>query len=254
MTVQVLDAIRRLEAEERFGARLVVVSGPGVGMDAAYDREEGVVAGSLPDDVLNDAVSDAALLVDRERALTVSYGETEVFVSPIVPRSHLVIFGAVHIAQALARLAPELGYRVAVADARPAFTTRDRFPTADELLVGWPDRVMDRIRLDRRTFVVVLSHDARFEDPLWPLVLGTPVRYLGAMGSRRTAAARRERLLAAGFAEADVDRIHGPIGIDIGAETPAEIAVSILAEMTVARYRSAEELELAGDVRRLGRR
>lgn len=251
MSEAVVDACRRLVDEERWGARAVVVAGPATGVSAVIDHELGMVGGSLPDGIAADVTTDARTLTERERHLTLGYGEHEVFIEVMAPRPQLVIFGAVHIAQALSTIARQLGYHVTVSDARPAFTTPERFPAVDRLLVGWPDQIADRLTFDMRTFVVVLSHDARFEDPLWPLVMGKPVRYIGAMGSVRTATARRERLLAAGHHPDDVARIHGPIGIDIGAETPGEVAVAILAEMTRDRYRSDQPLEVIGEVRKI---
>lgn len=248
----VLEAIRQLVESERSGAKLTVLSGPGLGDSAVVDRDRGIVAGAVPKaDVM---VTDANVLIDREQSATLRYDDgVELFVDVIAPRPRLLIFGAVHIAQELAVIAARLGYHVTVSDARPAFTTRDRFGDVDRLLVGWPGDLSDDLEFDRRTFVVVLSHDARFEDPLWPMVHGTPVRYIGAMGSRRTAAARRERLAAAGWTEPELDRIHGPVGVDIGAETPGEVAVSILAEITAVRYGASIRPDLVGVPQRLGK-
>lgn len=246
-----LDAIELLQVTERLGARLVVVSPEQRGLSAVVDEGGKVLAGSLPAGSADALLADVVQLMSRERSDTLAYGPLEVYVETIAPRPRLVIFGAVHIGQELTALASRLGYRVLVSDARPAFLTSERFPEAERLALGWPDQV--EIPFDGRTFVVVLSHDARFEDPLWPRLLASPVVYIGAMGSRKTALRRRERLLEAGFGVDQINRIHGPIGLQIGAVGPGEVAIAILAEMTKARYRIEEPLQLTGSLRLLGR-
>ena len=245
--VTTLEAMRSLVASERLGAVVTVVDGPQSGLKAVVDRADGVVAGELPDGFDSDIVEDATRLMDHEQNRTLVYGDHSVYIETVAPQPHLLIFGAVHIAQELCRIAAGLGFLVTVNDARATFTTAERFPDAEAIVVGWPDEVADQLTLDGRTYVVLLSHDARFEDPVLPMVLKSPARYVGAMGSRRTHAARLERLVEAGFDADDVERIHGPVGLDIGAETPGEVAISILAEMIQVRYGSGSGDSLKGE-------
>lgn len=241
-----MDAIRRLVDDDRLGAVVTVIAGPGTGSKAVLDHAGELMAGDLPDSAPEAVRGDALALMARETSATLGYDETEVFFEVIAPRPRLFVFGAVHIAQELVEHASLLGFRTLVADPRPAFVTPDRFPVADELRVGWPDTVVGSEDFDQRTFVVVLTHDRRFEDPLWPLLLPTDVRYIGAMGSAKTTAARRERLLAAGFTPEQVDTIHGPVGLDVGSRTAGETAIAILAEMISVRYLHDQAAQLSG--------
>ena len=246
MVSDVLAAVADLADRERLAAVATVVAGPAIGAKAAIDFEDGYVAGALPDAIATAVRADAAELMEREQNRTLGYGDHEVFIETVAPDPRLLVFGAVHIAQPLSTMAKLLGFAVTVVDSRAAFTTEDRFPDADEIVVGWPEDVLDRLVIDRRTYVVILSHDARFEDPVFPVLRERPVRYIGAMGSRRTHRSRSERLAAAGWSDEEIARIHGPVGLDIGAETPAETAVSILAEMIQVRYGSGSGLSLTG--------
>ncbi len=246
-----IEALQALIAEEQLGALATMVEGPEIGAKAVIDYDAGVVAGELPTDIADDVLADARVLMDQEQNRTLEYGERAVFIETVAPPPHLVVFGAVHIAQPLSTMAKLLGFHVTISDARGAFTTPERFPDADRVLVGWPDDLKDDIALDRRTYVVLLSHDARFEDPVLPWVLESPVRYIGAMGSRKTSAKRVERLLGQGYSDVQVARIHGPVGLDIGAETPAETAVSILAEIIQVRYGSGTGQSLVGITSRI---
>ena len=244
----VLDAIEELIEADGYGSLVTMVGGESLGQSALVVDGQ-VSAGAIPSTIEEGVIADATKLLERGINLTLEYGEHEAYVESVAPAPHMLIFGAVHIAQELVPMAKRLGYRVTVSDARPAFLTRDRFPDADQLLPGWPDQL--DLEFDRGTAVVILSHDARFEDPLWPQVLRSDVAYIGAMGSSGTTRPRRQRLLAAGYDESAIDRIHGPIGKDIGATTPAEIAVAILAEVVAATRRPHQELDLIGKARYL---
>ncbi len=163
-------------------------------------------------------------------------GPAEIFLEVFARRPKLVIFGGVHIAMAMVSLAKALGYHTVVADGRQAFLTRERFPDADELLLAWPEEAFRQTGLDASTYVCLLSHDPKFDEPAMELALRSPAPYIGAIGSRKTQASRRERLRAQGFTEEDLARVHGPIGLDLGGRAPAETALAIMAEMTAVRY------------------
>lgn len=251
MVTTVLDTVRRLGAEEILGALAVVVEGLGIGSRAVIEAGVGYTAGLLPDEIAEDVLADAETLMHHEQSRTLAYGDHRVFIETLAPSPVLLLFGAGHIAQPLSRFGRDLGFRVVVADARATWATPERFPDVDELIVAWPERVLDHIDLDSRTYVALLSHDPRFEDPVFPIVRDAPVRYIGAMGSRRTHRQRLERLEAAGWTADELARIHGPIGLDIGAETPAETAISILGEMIQVRYGSGTGMSLRGSDARI---
>jgi len=159
----------------------------------------------------------------------------ETFVEHFAPAPVMLIFGAVDTAQALCRMARQVGFRTVVSDARTKFATPERLPDADEIIVGWPAMTYDRYTPDEATYVVVLTHDARFDEPALGPALRSSAPYIGALGSRRAQEKRRTRLLNAGYSDSEIDRISGPLGLDIGAVTPAETAVSILAEVLAVR-------------------
>ena len=194
------------------------------------DRTEGEVA---VDDDLRTAI-DAAVRDDRSTAVETAAGT--VFVQVFNPPLRMLIVGAVHIAQPLARMAAVSGYDVTVIDPRGAFATDERFPGVT-LIDEWPDEALPRLDADRRTAVVTLTHDPKIDDPALAAVLRSDAFYIGALGSRRTHAARVERLTGAGFGADEIARIHGPVGLSLGAVSPAEIAVSILGQVTQVLHR-----------------
>lgn len=170
-----------------------------------------------------------ALASDKSRIVAASDGEW--FLNVFNPPLRLIIVGAVHIAQPLARIGALAGYDVTVIDPRTAFASEDRFPGI-RLVTEWPDEAMASEAPDTRTAVVTLTHDPKLDDPALHAALRSPCFYIGALGSRKTHASRMERLTAAGFDEATRARIHGPVGLSIGAKSPAEIAISIMAQIT----------------------
>ncbi|MEU1194410.1 XdhC/CoxI family protein, partial [Streptomyces sp. NPDC005859] len=159
-----------------------------------------------------------------------------VFVESSVPPPRMLVFGAIDFAAALVRVGKFLGYHVTVCDARPVFATRSRFPEADDIVVDWPHRYLRRTQTDERTVVCVLTHDAKFDVPLLETALRLPAAYIGAMGSRRTHEDRDRRLRETGLTDAELTRLHSPIGLDLGARTPEETVLSIAAEIVAARH------------------
>jgi xanthine dehydrogenase accessory factor len=201
------------------------------------ELQSGAQALVYPQEAFGDLSLDGDALVRIRETLaadesgTVELGGKRLFLQVQNPPLRLVVIGAVHIAQTLAPMAALAGYSVTIIDPRRAFATDARFP--DVKLIGeWPDEAMATMKLDRRTAVVTLTHDPKLDDPALQTALKADVFYIGALGSRKTHAARLGRLKAAGFSEADGARIHGPVGLDIGALSPAEIAVAILAQIT----------------------
>ncbi|KOV93047.1 XdhC family protein [Streptomyces sp. NRRL B-3648] len=189
------------------------------------------------------AAAEARALLEAGRTGTVDLsadgshcpGGLRLLVESNVPPPRMIVFGAVDFASALARAGKFLGYHVTVCDARPVFATRKRFPHADEVVVDWPHRYLRRTATDARTVLCVLTHDAKFDVPLLKEALRMPAAFVGAMGSRRTHEDRNRRLRSEGVTERELSRLRSPIGLDLGARTPEETALSIVAEIVAAR-------------------
>jgi xanthine dehydrogenase accessory factor len=225
MTPDLLTALNAARAEKR---RVCLVRYLDDGGEALVVDGRTVV-GATPPDVL--AAIETALRRDQSTAVDTSLGRT--FLQVFNPPLRLIVIGAVHIAQALAPMAALAGYHVTVIDPRRAFATDSRFPEV-EMTLDWPDDAMTALAPDRRTAVVALTHDPKIDDPGLDVALRSEAFYIAALGSRRTHAGRLERLKALGHDAATLSRIHGPAGLDIGAISPAEIAISVMAEMTRA--------------------
>lgn len=175
----------------------------------------------------------------RSQRLTLQPGEAsplELFVEVIAPAPTLVIVGGVHIAVALTSIAKALGYRTVVVDPRKSFGSPERFPHVDELTQAWPQEAFARINLNDKTAVAMLTHDPKIDDPALQIVLDSPVFYVGALGSQKTQENRRQRLLDSGLTPQQLDRLHGPIGLDIGSQTPEEIALAVMAEIVAVKH------------------
>ncbi|MFJ8542259.1 XdhC family protein [Streptomyces sp. NPDC093586] len=223
-----------------------VVRGPaGLLGRALLVRADGSHEGGLggPPELDRTAVTETRALLDAGRTGTVALSEDgthcpgglTLLVESRVPPPRMIVFGAVDFAAALVRAGKFLGHHVTVCDARPVFATRARFPEADEVVVDWPHRYLRSTPTDGRTVLCVLTHDAKFDVPLLVQALRMPVAYVGAMGSRRTHEDRERRLRDAGLGERELARLRSPIGLDLGARTPEETALSIAAEIVAAR-------------------
>ncbi len=216
-----LDLLAALNAERAARRAAVLVT------DLAGGEQRLVTAEAIAADPLAEQLADR-LRMGKSGA--VEHGGATYFLTVQEPPVRLVLIGAVHVSQALATMARIAGLDVTVIDPRTAFASPERFPDT-KVLAQWPDTALAEMKLDRFTAVAALTHDPKVDDPALVAALNAPCFYVGALGSRKTHAARRERLLKNGFTDAEFARIHAPIGLDIGAVSPAEIAVSVLGEI-----------------------
>jgi xanthine dehydrogenase accessory factor len=230
-------ALRSVLVAEKPAVLLTVVRGPEelLGREMLVE-ENGNISGSLNDNLNPQGIELARETLAKGESRRVMLDEDiEIFLEALLPPPTLIAVGGVHITVALMALAKTLGYRTVVVDPRSAFGNQERFPNVDRLIQRWPDEAFQKIPLTRSTAVAMLTHDPKLDDPALKLALPSPAFYVGALGSKTTQSKRRQRLLEEGLTEDQLNRLHGPIGLDIGAGTPEEIAMSIMAEIVAAR-------------------
>ena len=250
---ELLDALAQAIRQDKLCAVVTALDGPEIGRKLLVQRapaqdgggSEVASTGTLGCPTLDQAAiahAEAAMEARNSRRVSISVEahERDFLIDVHVPQEVLVIVGAVHIAIPLVTFARELGLRTIVVDARTIFATKDRFDHVDELIQLWPEDALQEITLNESTYVVTLTHDEKLDTPALICALNHPVGYVGALGSRRTHAKRVTALQAAGVSEVQIARIHAPIGLDLGARSPAEIALSIIAEIMQVRNRKGE--------------
>ncbi len=225
-----------IAATDGRAALVTVIAGADLGAKLLV-RADGSTEGGLGAPDLDRAGTEAAEeLLWAERSEKRELGDTTLFVDVVAPAPRLIVFGAVDYAAALCRLARAAGWRPFVCDPRSQFATPERFPDAEEVVVAWPDEAFARLGgIDRATYVAILTHDPKLDDAALSIALRSDAPYVGAMGSRRAQAQRRERLLAAGLDDELLERVAAPIGLDLGAVSPEETALSIMAEVVAVR-------------------
>jgi len=231
----VVDAIR---GDRPIAVATLIHGNDSIGSRLILDSKE--VQGTLNSPGLDHSVvEDGRGLLEQGRTRTIRLGpngerrmdQLSIFIESYAPAPKLIVFGAIDFAAAVARIGKFLGYHVTVCDARPLFATKRRFPDADEIIVDWPHKYLPKIEIDERTVICVLTHDPKFDVPVLEIALRTNAGYIGAMGSRKTHDDRLRRLREIGMSEAELSRLRSPIGLDLGARTPEETAVSIAAEI-----------------------
>jgi len=235
-------SLRSVIEEEKSAVNLTIVLGPTdlLGREMLV-RDDGLVTGMFGDHLSAAALKvakDTLVLGESHRAMLMLNEDVEVFAEAILPPPTLVAVGGVHITIALMALAKTLGYRTVVVDPRTAFGNEERFPNVDQLIPLWPQEAFQQIHINRSTAIAMLTHDPKLDDPALKIALPSHAFYIGALGSKTTQTKRRQRLTDEGITEEQMNRLHGPIGLNIGAGTPEEIAMSIMAEIVAARNKA----------------
>jgi xanthine dehydrogenase accessory factor len=234
--MNLFEELKHNIVNENMCAVATVVSGAKIGAKIMIYPDARTV-GDLGDASLQaQVVREAQQAMTHETSVHQTYGDTEIFIDVFAPKPKLIILGGVHTAIPLTQFAQALGFRVTIVDGRGRFATRERFPTADQLIVAWPDEAIAQMKIDSSTYVAILTHDPKFDIPALKALSTTHPRYIGSMGSRETRKQHFAELRAAGVSEEFLARVHGPIGLDLGARTPEEMALAILAEIVAVRY------------------
>jgi xanthine dehydrogenase accessory factor len=245
LDLKLFQSLRSVLVAEQAAVNVTVIQGSTeiLGREILM-QSDGDMIGSILDDLNPAALQIANEVLAAGESRRVRLNENvEVFVEPLLPPPTVIAVGGVHITVALMALAKTLGYRTVVIDPRGAFGNATRFPHVDQLIQEWPQEAFQQIPITRSTAIAMLTHDPKLDDPALKIALASQAFYVGALGSKMTQAKRRQRLLDEGISEAQLDRLHAPIGLEIGAGTPEEIAMSIMAEIVAARNRSEKLIE-----------